>query len=121
VRDDPRRGQPALLVLGLVTLDAEAVVDMAVGEYRGVQWSIAPGSQRLVDARGEERAAGVDQHEPFVGTERAHVRKRGDERSVVGQRGELAPLPERMVHADVDVAPPESVGDVEQVGHLVRT
>ena len=118
VRDDPRccasRG-PDLL---LVPLDAEAVVDVAVREHRGVQQCRRPGPQRLVHPLGEERAAGVDEHEAIVGAERAHVRERGHERAAGSDLGQLAPLAHGVLRARVDLAPPQLVRQLEHRRHL---
>ena len=69
-----RGGAPAVRRrFGLVEVHAEAVVDVAVGEHRGVEPVGAPGAQRLVHLAAEERAARVDDDEAVVG---ARTRRR---------------------------------------------
>ena len=54
VRDDPRRGPAVLVGFGLVELDAEAVVDVAVREHRGVE-PVRPSRRAAVSCTFSQR------------------------------------------------------------------
>jgi hypothetical protein len=117
VGEHARRAGPLRGRLGLVAVDAEAVVDVPVREDGGVQQRRRPGPERLVDLRGEERAPGVDEDEAGVGRERAHVGERGDERRAVPDLGELAPLLHRVERRGVDLVVPQPVRELQQLAH----
>jgi AcrR family transcriptional regulator len=121
VRDDARRLPAVLLGFGLVQLDAEAVVDVAVGEDRGVEPVGAPGAQRLVHLGAEEGAARVDDDEARGGAECGCVRERGDERGGGEDLGQVPELAERVVVGGIELSGEEAVGGLEHVGHATES
>ena len=94
----------------------EDVVDVPVRVHGGVQPCGRPPANLVVDVPGGELAAGVDEHEPLTGRERAHVGERGQKGDAVVDRLEAARQPDRMVLRDRRLAPPELVGQREDVG-----
>ena len=100
MRDHPGSGA-ARRAVGVVVLDAEAMIDVAVGQDRGVERVAVPSAQGVVHLLGEEEAAGVDEHEAVVGSNAAHVREHGHERRAGTDLCQVAPLHDRVMVSDV--------------------
>ncbi len=119
---DDDGGRPALRPrLLLERSDAEDMVDVAVGEDRRVQPTCGacrlPTAQAGVYLPGARGMTGVDEHEPVVGGEGAHASEGRQVGDPVRHLGERPVRGERVVGGDVRFAAPESVRQVEDVGH----
>ena len=110
------RGPPAVLLgFGLEQPDPEDVVDVAVGEDRGVKSFARPTSQFSVHLVCGERRTGVDHEQAVVGLKGRTIgegRQKGD---AVGYLGEVAPEDDWMVFLYRDLAAPEALGEFNDV------
>ena len=97
----------------LVEVDAEHVVDVAVGEDRGVEAAARPAADRVVHRLGVEHAAGVDDDQPVVGVDRGRVGEGVDEGDAGLDLGQLPAGRERVVRRDGQRAGEQLVGEVE--------
>jgi hypothetical protein len=117
VGNDGHRWSGPFGVVGVVALHAEAVIDVTVGEHRGVDGSVSPASEARVRGAGEDRAAAIHQDQARVGVEGADIGERRDEARTVIDFGEVIDVAERVVLGGIELTPPEPVSDLEYVSH----
>ncbi len=115
VRDHTGRRPSVLARLGFVQIDTEHVVDVTVGEDRGVESLPGPPPHRCVHLLGVEDPARVDHHQAVFGREHRRVGEGVDERDAAADFSQLAAGGERVVLLDGERTGEQPVGGVEQV------
>ena len=119
VGDHVRRLPPVGAGFLLVEVDAEHVIDVAVGEDGRIEPRVRPAAHGLVHRLGVEHAAGVDRNEPGLGLDHGRVGERVDEGDLGLHFGELTARCEGVMRLDRELAGEQLVGEVEHIRSLV--